>query len=91
VMALDITPPARLVRRCRECRRATYGHAEDCVIARAEAGERARREAAELEQHLRAVAAFEWRSAIAMVAGALAIERTERGVSVRAWLVWGLR
>jgi hypothetical protein len=91
VIGADITPPARRVPRCRGCRRAVPFHAEDCAVASAVAAARAVREEAELAAHWSAFAAFHWRGSIAMVAGALAIERTERGIALSAWLVWGLR
>jgi hypothetical protein len=87
----EITPPVRRLPRCRGCRRAVPFHAEDCAIASAVAAARAAREEAELAAHWSAFAAFHWRSSVAMVAGALAIERTERGVTMRAWLAWGLQ
>jgi hypothetical protein len=91
VTGMEVTPPARRLPRCRGCRRAVPFHAEDCAVASAVAAPRAAREEAELAAHWSAFAAFHWRGAIAMVAGALAVERSERGVSIRAWLVWGAR
>jgi hypothetical protein len=89
-MATDITPPARWVPRCLECRHPTTRHDAECTVGKAlaaelERAEKERREAEakERNRHLQLWAAIRWPGVVAMVAA----ERTRRGVVIRAWLV----
>jgi hypothetical protein len=90
VMATDITPPARWIPRCLECRHPAIRHAADCTVGKAFAEQLERlakeerdREEEERNRRLQIWAAVRWRRVVI----AAAAKRTERGIAF-AWVVF---